>query len=203
MNLAHGTQRFLAFTALTCALLLVAALSFSAHASGEDGPAAQPAASDVLLGKGGNGGGKPTEVPTATPEPTEVPPGGGALGDMHVSFLTVTYGSTYDTYGTCNAGIVDSDGQWIDGAVVTFEVTDPWAGTYSATTMEQTPGLGNIFASIGFRSRERNSCGKRGIPENWTCTVKDVYHFDYTYAPGLNSATTGSDTCTDGPVGTP
>lgn len=200
---------------LTCFAMTVGLLSGTAFAAKADhsnepitshsesfvpGMAALPpqASNDVIAAKGGKG--KPTQVPTATPEPTEVPPGGGSLGDMYVSWVTVTYGSTQDTYGHCKAGIVDANGMLIEGAEVTFEVTDPWAGFYSATTVEQTPGLGNIFAAFTLRSRERYSCGKRGIPETWTCTVTDVYHFDYTYAPELNLETSDSDTCSDGPV---
>ena len=156
------------------------------------------AATGAQAAKGG--GGKPPKDPTAapTPEPTEVPAGGGSLGEMHVDFMVVTYGSTQDTYGVCRAAIVDSDGNRIDGVQVTFDTTDPFVGT---NTVTQTLGENGDQARLEQRRRERYSCGKRGIPQTFSCTVTDVYHVDYNYAPELNLETTDSDTCLDDPVG--
>lgn len=137
--------------------------------------------------------GKPPKGPTATPVPTAVPCSG--CPEMHVSFVVASYGSTQDTYGICRAGIVDGNGDLLEGVDVTIAMTDPFAGQYTATTMELNPGLGNYQARIEQRNSKRYSCGKRGNPETMTCTVVGASHPDYSYTPGLNVQSSDTDSC--------
>ena len=156
------------------------------------------AAGEELNGRGG--GGKPPKNPTATPEPTATPVGCVGCPEMHVSFITVSYGSTQDTYGSCRVGIVDASENLLEGVEVTMELTAPFAGQYVDTTVERNPGYGNYQAQVVQRKSGRNACGKRGNPETMTCTVVGVYHPDYTYTPSLNVETSDTDSCADGPV---
>lgn len=143
----------------------------------------------------GHGGG-PGAGPTPTPEPTPIPCEG--CPEMHVAFLVTSYGSTSnDTYGSCRAGIVDAAGSLLEGVDVTFEMTAPWEGQYTTTTVELNSGFGNYQAQVVNRKPDKNACGKRGNPVTMTCTVVGVYHPEYTYTPALNLETSETDSCND------
>jgi hypothetical protein len=135
----------------------------------------------------------PTATPTTAPQPTPTAVPCTDCPEMHVLVMHVAGWTVQGgTKANCRVFIEDGEGNLIDGAAVDIA----WSGAVSGTDTKLTmphPELGQDTPSAVFTSPKGPAC-KGGNPSVvYTCTVTNVSHRDYTYAPELNNETTDSD----------
>lgn len=180
------TRAHLLSLALTAAVfaLVAATTAWAAEHSTSDGENAASAkitlagdAADAQPNKG-----KPPAEPTAPPEPTPEPC--TDCPAMYVSVVTARYldigkGKLRQI---CDVEVRDETGAQVVGAAVTAVMTNDWQATLTELTQEQYDN--DYFARFGPRDFKAR-CGQGGIDE-FSCTVSNVTHSEFTYTPSLN-----------------